>query len=137
MVLAVLVMLEFFGGDVMRYAVIENSIVTNTIESVGKIQGIEMQPSELANIGDYWDGFNFSSPKNVPNFITMRQARLALLDAGLLDEVEAAITTPENRIWWDYSTTVERNHPLVDAVLIALGKSPEEIDQMFIEAAKL
>ena len=69
--------------------------------------------------------------------LSMRQARLALLSVGLLDEVEAAITTPENRIWWDYSTTVERNHPLIDAVLIALGKSPEEIDQMFIEAAKL
>lgn len=69
--------------------------------------------------------------------LSMRQARLALLSVGLLDEVEAAITTPDNRIWWDYSTTVERNHPLVDAVLIALGKSPEEIDQMFIEAAQL
>jgi uncharacterized membrane protein YkvI len=69
--------------------------------------------------------------------LSMRQARLALLSVGLLDEVEAAITTPENRIWWEYSTIVERNHPLVDAVLIALGKSPEEIDQMFIGAAQL
>jgi hypothetical protein len=81
---------------------------------------------------------NTPEPADIPPVIiptlTMRQARLALLDAGLLDEVEAAITTPENRIWWDYSTTVERSHPLVNAVLTALGKTETEIDNMFIEA---
>lgn len=69
--------------------------------------------------------------------LTMRQARLSLLGAGLLDEVEAAITTPENRIWWDYSTTVERNHPLVNVVLTALGETETEINDMFISAALL
>jgi len=42
-------------------------------------------------------------PADIPPVViptlTMRQARLALLCVGLLDEVEAAITTPENRIW--------------------------------------
>jgi hypothetical protein len=84
---------------------------------------------------------NTPEPADIPLVIiptlTMRQARLSLLDAGLLDEVEAAITTPENRIWWDYSTTVERSHPLVDAVLTALGKTETEIDSMFIAAATL
>ncbi len=84
---------------------------------------------------------NTPEPADIPPVIiptlTMRQARLSLLGAGLLDEVEAAITTPENRIWWDYSTTVERSHPLVDAVLTALGKTETEIDDMFIAAATL
>jgi hypothetical protein len=84
---------------------------------------------------------NTPEPADIPPVIiptlTMRQARLALLDDGLLDEVEAAITTPENRIWWDYSTTVERSHPLVNAVLTALGKTETEIDSMFIAAATL
>jgi hypothetical protein len=84
---------------------------------------------------------NTPEPADIPPVIiptlTMRQARLALLSAGLLDEVEAAITTPENRIWWDYSTTVERSHPLVNAVLTALGKTAAEIDSMFIAAATL
>jgi hypothetical protein len=69
--------------------------------------------------------------------LTMRQARLALLNLGLLDEVEAAITSTENRIWWDYSTTVERNNPLVISVLAALGKSSAEIDALFIAASVL
>lgn len=69
--------------------------------------------------------------------LTMRQARLALLNMALLDDVEAAITTTENRIWWDYSTTVERSNPLVISVLTALGKTSAEIDAMFISAAAI
>ena len=75
-----------------------------------------------------------AKPVIIPT-LTMRQARLALLNMALLDDVEAAITTTENRIWWDYSTTVERSNPLVISVLTALGKTSAEIDEMFITAA--
>jgi hypothetical protein len=75
-------------------------------------------------------------PVVIPN-ISMRQARLALLADGLLDDIEAAMSTPEYKIWWEYSTVVERNNPLVEQVLSILGKSDEEIDQMFIGASQL
>jgi hypothetical protein len=75
-------------------------------------------------------------PVVIPN-ISMRQARLALLADGLLDDIEAAMSTPEYKIWWEYSTVVERNNPLVEQVLAILGKSDEEIDQMFIGASQL
>jgi len=77
-----------------------------------------------------------AKPVIIPT-LSMRQARLALLNMGLLDEVEAAITTTENRIWWDYSPSVERSNPLVIAVLTALGKTSTEIDAMFISAAAI
>ena len=67
----------------------------------------------------------------------MRQARLALLADGLLATVDSAITTDEQKIWWEYSTVVERSHPLVIEVLTALGKTDEEIDNMFIGAVEL
>ena len=92
-------------------------------------------------IADWLEAGNTPEPADIPPVViptlSMRQARLALLGAGLLDEIEAAITTPENRIWWDYSTTVERNHPLVCSVLDSLGKSAGEIDALFVEAAGL
>jgi len=69
--------------------------------------------------------------------LTMRQARLALLNLGLLADVEAAITTTESRIWWDYSPSVERSNPLVISVLTVLGKTSTEIDAMFISAAAI
>ena len=123
----------------MRYAVINNDLVINAVISDSPLDESWVL-SDSAKIGDSYIDNSFISPPPPPVIIpmlTMRQARLALLDAGLLDEVEAAITTPSDRIWWDYSTTVERNHPLVDAVLTALGKTETEIDQMFIDAVQI
>ncbi len=72
----------------------------------------------------------------VPASVSPRQARLALLSAGLLDDVEAAVKS--NREWqisWEYATEVSRNSPLIQAV----GKdmTEEQLDQLFIEASKL
>lgn len=97
-------------------------------------------PVEINFIGTPSDELSATPIEIIDNLIkplTMRQARLALLKAGLLDEVNLAITTDEQKIWWDYSSVVERNHPLVDAVLTALGKTKAEIDAMFIAAATL
>jgi hypothetical protein len=84
---------------------------------------------------------NTPEPADIPPVvipdISMRQARLALLADGLLDDIEAAMSTPEYKIWWEYSTVVERNNPLVEQVLSILGKSDAEIDQMFIGASQL
>jgi hypothetical protein len=77
-----------------------------------------------------------NKPIIIPN-ISMRQARLALLADGLLDDIDAALSTPEYKIWWEYSTVVERNNYLVNDILKILGKSDEEIDQMFIGASQL
>jgi hypothetical protein len=79
----------------------------------------------------------------VPQLVTMRQARLALLQAGLLSQVDATIDTlqspqrDEARIEWDHSQTVERNRQLVTTLAPALGLSDEQIDQLFITAATL
>ena len=84
---------------------------------------------------------NTPEPADIPPIvipdISMRQARLALLADGLLDDIEAALSTPEYKIWWEYSTVVERRNYLVNDVLKILGKSDEEIDQMFIGASQL
>lgn len=70
--------------------------------------------------------------------ITPRQARLKLLEVGLLDELEAIITT--NREWqieWEYATEVKRSSPLVAAVAAQAGMTDEEIDTMFKQASVL
>lgn len=74
----------------------------------------------------------------VPSSITPRQARLKLLEADLLDNLEAVITT--NRAWqieWEYATEVQRDSPLIAAVAVQAGLTELQIDQMFIEASKL
>lgn len=75
--------------------------------------------------------------------VTMRQARLALLQGNLLHLVDPAIDAlPEPdrsaaRIEWEYSQTVERNKPFVQMLGAALGLSEQQIDQLFETAATL
>lgn len=79
----------------------------------------------------------------VPSEVTMRQARLALLGAGKLAAVDAAINgLPEPqrsaaRIEWDYSSTVRREQPLVLGLAPALGLTSGQLDALFIAAAAL
>ena len=75
--------------------------------------------------------------------ITMRQARLALLQAGLLGAVEAAIATlPEPtqsaaRIEWEYSSEVQRHNGIVTELAPLLGLSESALDALFMSAATL
>lgn len=95
-------------------------------------------PEEVAEIEE-----RQSAPPLVPAIVTMRQARLALLQTGLLDQVAgiiAAMPSPQKeaaQIEWEYSQTVERNRELVAVLAPALGLDGTGTDQLFIEAAKL
>jgi hypothetical protein len=79
----------------------------------------------------------------VPQVVTMRQARLALLSAGLLAAVESVIDALESpqketaRIVWEYAQEVRRTDPLVQMLAPALNLSEEAIDSLFTVAAGL
>lgn len=75
----------------------------------------------------------------VPQAITIRQAKLALLSAGLLDDVDAAIAQADRttQIEWEYATEVHRNWPTLRSVQGAVGLTDEQVDELFIRAASL
>lgn len=80
----------------------------------------------------------------VPANVTMRQARLALLGAGLLDDVDAAIAAnpdPVQRkaaqIEWEYANTVERGSTFVQQLGAGLGLTEQQLDELFTTAATL
>mgnify|MGYP001196921678 CR=1 FL=1 len=80
----------------------------------------------------------------VPQSVTMRQARLALLGAGLLDDVAAAIAAipdPVQRkaaeIEWEYAQTVDRNSPFTQQLAAGLNLTAEQLDALFTQAAGL
>ena len=83
-------------------------------------------------------------PVVIPQSVTMRQARLALLRAGLLDDVYAAIAAipdPANRkaaeIEWEYAQTVDRNSPFTQQMAAGLNLTAEQLDELFTQAAGL
>lgn len=88
-----------------------------------------------ANIGFLGEG--------PPESVTMRQARLALLQSGLLADVNAAVAAMSGsagdtaRIEWEFSSTVERHRPLVEALGVALGLTDAQLDDLFRLAGTL
>lgn len=133
----------------MRAAIIENGVVVNIAEAdadFAEAQGWIV--SETAAIGDTWDGVAFAKPPAppapVPASVTRRQAREALLNIGLLDDVEMAIANIEDaterkraEIYWLDSATFERAHPMLAQIAGSIGLTDAEIDDLFIEAATL
>lgn len=80
----------------------------------------------------------------VPQSVTMRQARLALLQMGNLDAAEAAIDSIPDatlrraaQIEWEYAQGIERNSPLVQQVVGALQINDKQLDDLFILAGSL
>lgn len=83
-------------------------------------------------------------PPPCPTSVTRRQAKQALLLAGLLPQVQPAIdaiadptTKAMVQIEWDDSQTFERNRPALIALAAALGMDDEALDQLFTTAAEL
>lgn len=104
--------------------------------------GKELYAKAIA--GDYGDIQPYVEPEPlppvIPSVVTMRQARLALLQAGLLSLVESAIASMESpaaQIEWDYSQEVNREQPLVKQLAEALNLTSDQLDNLFLEASKL
>ena len=75
--------------------------------------------------------------------LSMRQTRLALLNAGLLSKVEDAIANlPEPdkskvEIEWQYAKDVYRKDDWLNTLGSELGLSETEVDEMFYNAYEL
>lgn len=80
----------------------------------------------------------------VPRTVTMRQGRLALLAAGLLDQVETALSAiPDEtdrrmaQIEWEYAQTIDRNSTWVSNLADSLGLSDDQLDDLFTAASTI
>ena len=80
----------------------------------------------------------------VPQSVTPRQIRLALLRIGLteamIDGAIATLPSPNKEvasITWKVSTEFHRDNPMVPLLAQMLNKSPAELDQLWILASSL
>jgi hypothetical protein len=99
-----------------------------------------------------------NAPPPVPDAISRRQLLIALTAAGLITEAEALAAAktgkvpaaidavfaalPKDqalaaRITWATMTVVERDHPLIQAVIDAKIATAEQVDALFQAAAEL
>lgn len=76
-----------------------------------------------------------------PKSVTMRQARLALLEAGHYSSVQTAINAIEDtiirqasQIEWEYAATVDRDSSFTQGMANALGLTEQDMDNLFMLA---
>lgn len=100
----------------------------------------KLSPNESKYFGDNTP--NLLDPLQVAA-VTMRQARLALHQQGLLSVVEDAINLipePDHskiKIEWEYAPTVYRDSPWMSIFASALGLTDQQMDDLFALAATL
>lgn len=76
----------------------------------------------------------------VPLMVSKAQAQMALFNAGLLDQLELVIAGHPYRpvrIWYESANMWERKNPYINLLGPELNLTDEQIDDLFIEAAKL
>ena len=133
----------------MRWALIIDGLVANVVEQDDEPQ-IGGQWVACGDAGPGWtyDGSDFAPPPAPPTpavvpTISKRQARRALLAAGLLDDVEDALDLlPEPqrgavRIDYEDATEWRRDWPALVAMQAALGWTDAQVDDLFAAAAAL
>lgn len=83
-------------------------------------------------------------PPPVPQSVTRRQGRQALLLAGYLNQVQPILDSMTDelqrgmtQIWWDDAETFDRNNPTTIQLGTMLGLDSVALDNLFIQASKL
>jgi hypothetical protein len=129
-------------------ALVINGIVYGAFKSIEELDdrylcdNVEMQFSVVGK-GEIVDADTVELPviqqeKPKTESISMRQARLELLNRNLLDDVNVALSSLSQaaQIEWEYATEVRREHPLVAQLSVLLNMSESDMDSFF-DAAKL
>ena len=77
-------------------------------------------------------------PKVVPQSITPLQAKLQLLEIGLLDEVETLIVKDRKaELYWNGASQFLIDDEILLNMAAVIGLSQEQINNLFLQASKL
>ncbi|EIM25762.1 hypothetical protein [Microvirga lotononidis] len=75
-----------------------------------------------------------------PSVVTAAQAKIALFNGGLLDQVKAVVAAHPYeivRIWFADANNWERGNPYVQALGVEIGLTDEQMDELFVQASKI
>jgi deoxyribodipyrimidine photolyase-like uncharacterized protein len=140
----------------MRLAMIRDGVVYNMSappeDYVVQENEVLLPDDSPVGIGWKYDGDDFWPPEPeqieppppivnpVPQTVSQRNARLALLAIGRLGEVDSIINSlPEPqksaaRIEWEYANEFHRSNALLNQLAAALSLDSEHLDQLFVSA---
>lgn len=106
-------------------------------------EGEVLLSAELARVdGQVVEQATFGPPPPppVPLAVSKMQAKLALFDAGLLDDVDAYMAgaaDARTKLYWAEAADIHRDHPLVAGITALLGLTEQQVDDLFRAAAQI
>lgn len=75
---------------------------------------------------------------HVPTSITRLQAKLQLLEIGLLDEVETLISQDKKaQLYWNEANNFLRTDEILLSMAVKIGLSDTQLDDLFLQASKI
>ena len=77
--------------------------------------------------------------RSIPKVVSRFQAKAALAQAGLLDQVEAAISGGDaiTKLAWEEAVEYHRESPMIEGLAKSLGLTDDQIDDLFIAAGQI
>lgn len=141
-----------FPGDITEDLLVEFKVhplvSTEIIYDPNTQKKIMKDPAKVnGKWGEVWEVINMTQEEidnyrksKVPQVVFMRQARLALLEVNLLDNVDQIISLlpepmqSEAKIEWEYATEVRRDWPTLNQIAQYLNLTSEYVDDLFILA---
>ena len=106
---------------------IKFNIAENEFEYVEKVVEVDEEKIEEPKLDE----------NNVPLSITPLQAKLQLLEIGLLDEVEELVKQDRRvEIYWTNAQKFNKDDEILKTMATALGLSSEQLDDLFLQASK-
>ena len=74
--------------------------------------------------------------KQVPDSVPMPAAKQALIEAGLMTDVETFVSTltPSQKVWYTDSVFINKDDELVEQFRISKGMSAKQISDLFMAA---
>lgn len=102
----------------------------------GEVVTRDLTAQEIADIAQV---ANTQQTLKQVQYVTPRQIRMALARAGLRTLVESAVAAGSQDLqdWYEFSTTFQRDQPLVVQMGIDMGQSPAQLDALWQLAATL
>lgn len=135
-----------------RYALLVGTLVVNVVEADSDWVNAHAPGALLLGASDRvaprWrrQSGNWVEPAPVaemPQAITARQMRRALLDNGYLAQIESIIDSLQEpqrsrlRVDWQNTTEFKRDDQTIAALAPILGVTNQQLDRLFIAAAKI
>lgn len=102
-----------------------------------ELDGVKEIPQDIVDLAII-EKAKLEKKMSVPNSVTKLQAKLQLLEIGLLDEVEVLVEQDiKVKLYWKDASNFYRSDEILLGMAIALGLNDEQLDDLFLQASKL